>query len=233
MSWTSSTISSGDIDRDQATVLAQTGRAVAERLRENPAVIAIPHDGIEMFVVPDFISPAECAALIEKIDAVCQPSTLLSGGTLADDVGFRTSHSANLDRFDPLVEAIDTRILALTGLRERQGETIQGQRYRQGQLFKPHYDWFGTDQPYWPKEAAAGGQRSWTTMAYLNRPEAGGATRFTSAGFQVEPLPGLLLLWNNMTVDGLPNPAVMHEGSPVEAGTKYIFTKWFRRGDWY
>ena len=32
--------------------------------------------------------------------------------------------------------------------------------------------------------------------------------------------------------DGAPNPATLHEGTPVAEGVKYIVTKWFREGLW-
>jgi prolyl 4-hydroxylase len=62
------------------------------------------------------------------------------------------------------------------------GETLQGQRYAVGQQFKPHHDFFYTDQPYWPAQVASGGQRTWTAMAFLNDVEAGGHTFFERAG---------------------------------------------------
>jgi prolyl 4-hydroxylase len=65
-------------------------------------------------------------------------------------------------------------------------------------------------------------------MIYLNEPEAGGATRFKLLDFEVEPKLGRILVWNNMALDGSPNPWTMHEGTAVEAGTKYIVTKWYR-----
>jgi prolyl 4-hydroxylase len=69
-------------------------------------------------------------------------------------------------------------------------------------------------------------------MAYLNQPAAGGETHFPSAGLMVQPVQAMLLLWNNMNPDGTPNDAALHEGCPVLAGTKYIFTKWFRERFW-
>ena len=84
------------------------------------------------------------------------------------------------------------------------------------------------DEPYWKEYEPHGGQRTWTAMIYLNQPEAGGATRFKLLDFQAEPKPGRILIWNNMSLDGSPNPWTLHEGMPVERGTKYIVTKWFR-----
>jgi prolyl 4-hydroxylase len=31
-----------------------------------------------------------------------------------------------------------------------------------------------------------------------------------------------------MALDGSPNPWTLHEGMPVDRGTKYIVTKWYR-----
>ena len=67
------------------------------------------------------------------------------------------------------------------GVDKRCGETLQGQRYAVGQQFKPHHDFFHTEQSYWQKEKPRGGQRSWTGMIYLNEPERGGETNFPNA----------------------------------------------------
>jgi hypothetical protein len=32
----------------------------------------------------------------------------------------------------------------------------------------------------------------------------------------------------DMALDGSPNPWTLHEGMPVDAGAKYIVTKWYR-----
>jgi len=48
----------------------------------------------------------------------------------------------------------------------------------------------------------------------------------------VRPRAGNLLVWNNLTADGEPNPRSMHQGSPVGAGTKYVITKWYRERAW-
>ena len=36
------------------------------------------------------------------------------------------------------------------------------------------------------------------------------------------------LAWNNLLMDGSPNPATLHEAMPVLRGQKYVVTKWFR-----
>src|SRR3546814_20103388 len=69
-------------------------------------------------------------------------------------------------------------------------------------------------------------------MIYLNTMEEGGETTFPALGFGVSPRAGLLLMWNNMRPDGSPNPATLHEATPVDSGRKYVVTKWFRENPW-
>ena len=83
--------------------------------------------------------------------------------------------------------AFSGKITAFMGLPKDYGETIQGQRYLPGQEFKPHNDWFYTDQDYWKNERKRGGQRSWTAMAFLNKVEEGGQTHFVEVGARIEP----------------------------------------------
>ena len=209
--------------------LARLGTQVRARLAADPAVHRIEDARIELFAVGDFLTGDECARLVAMIDAAARPSSLHQ---LDYASGFRTSFSADLDPRNPFVAGISARIDALLGVRPAIGEPVQGQRYLAGQEFRPHNDWFYTSESYWPGEARRGGQRSWTAMAYLNAPEAGGATAFTLLGFQIEPEPGVLLLWNNALPDGRPNEATLHAGLPVVSGAKYIITKWYRTRHW-
>lgn len=217
-----------DLVPDQSA-LARLGEAVRKRLAANPAVYHANLEGMELYAIGGFLSEQECAALCGMIDAVAKPSALHKVDYAS---GFRTSYSGDLDPADPLVAAISARIDDVLGVPAETGEHIQGQRYREGQEFKPHNDWFYTTESYWPQEAARGGQRSWTAMAYLNAVEAGGATFFVRAGLSIAPTPGVLLLWNNALPDGQPNEGTLHTGLPVERGTKYIITKWYRTRKW-
>ena len=187
----------------------------------------VPTRDLELFVVRGFLDPATCAALIERIDERRRPSEI------ADDIGianFRTSETCDLDWRDPVVGAVDGKLSALLGLPLDASEPIQGQRYAAGQEFKPHTDTFEPGGFDFYLHTAERGQRTWTAMIYLNTPEGGGATRFKSIGKTIQPETGKLLAWNNLLPDGRPNPATLHQGMKVRRGTKYILTKWFRRG---
>ena len=144
----------------------------------------------------------------------------------------RTSSSGNVDRYDPFIQKIEEKIDALVGLPHEYGETMQGQRYEPGQQFKYHLDLFWSKADYWKAEAKRGGQRTITAMAYLNDVEAGGITEFPELGVKITPERGMLVVWNNATPSGEVNHATMHAALPVEAGVKYVITKWFRTRPW-
>jgi len=207
----------------------QLGAYVKHRLNHTPGMFKLPAQGLDIFVLRGFLTQCECAALCGLIDADRKPS-----GLLADDPDpeFRTSESCNLSIFEPLNLAVEKRIDALLGIEHSQGETIQGQRYAVGQQFKPHHDFFYTSEPYWPEQERIGGQRTWTAMMFLNEPEAGGQTFFPKAEVRVTPRTGNILIWNNLDEYGAPNMFSLHQGMPVEAGVKYVITKWYRERPW-
>lgn len=211
------------------SALSRLGEAVRAALSANTDVYQIENAAVELFAVGNFIKSEECAQLCTMIDAVARPSGLHE---LDYASGYRTSFSGDLDPHDSFVAGIARRIDALLGVDPDIGEPVQGQRYLPGQQFKSHNDWFYTSESYWPQEEARGGQRSWTTMAYLNPVEAGGATLFSALGIQIEPQPGALLIWNNALPDGRPNESTLHAGMPVIRGVKYIITKWYRTRKW-
>ncbi|MGE3692891.1 MAG: prolyl hydroxylase family protein [Novosphingobium sp.] len=213
---------------DQAAI-ARVGAAVRARLSADPAVYRMPAERVEMFAVQNFLSPAECEHIMGMIDKAARPSTTFAG---YGEPGDRTSSSGDVDPGDSFVRMIERRICDLMGMKPSWGETFQGQRYEPGQLFKGHYDFFNTGTSYWPGEAAMGGQRCWTAMAYLNDVDQGGETDFAHLGLSVPPQAGMLLMWNNCLPDGRPNTDAFHAALPVERGVKYVITKWFRTRPW-
>ena len=208
--------------------LASLGKSVRRALKKHERVEIVGSAGLDLYFVQGFMTQEECDGLVALIEGDAHPSTLYAGTEID---GYRTSFSCNLDPHHPLVARIEGRICRLMGIDHRHGETLQGQRYNPGQQFKSHHDYFFTNQAYWEGERKSG-QRSWTAMIYLNQPDAGGETNFPKVGMCVTPRTATLVLWNNMDEIGAPNELTMHEGMPVEAGTKYIVTKWFRERFW-
>jgi len=214
--------------QQRSDLRAGIGRRVGDNLDRRMRLWRLcssPRQPIQLYYGDNFLSAETCRAMCEQIDAGSYPSPLYEKEKHED---VRTSYSCNLNAHDPLITSINTQIADLLGVDGVWGEPLQGQRYQEGQRFREHADFFYIDQPYWAEYEPHGGQRTWTAMIYLNEPEAGGATRFKLLDFAIAPRLGRILIWNNMALDGSPNPWTLHEGMPVERGTKYIVTKWFR-----
>jgi prolyl 4-hydroxylase len=209
--------------------LAQHGKNIRRKLKRHERVEIVSGGGLDLFIVQGFLTQEECNELMGLIDATSRPSSLYKGTEID---GYRTSYSGDLDPFHPLIQIVEGRMCALMGVDKRHGETMQGQRYAVGQVFKPHHDYFFASQAYWEMERVQGGQRSWTAMIYLNEPEGGGETNFPKAGMCITPRTAMLVMWNNMDEIGAPNELTLHEGVAVAAGSKYIITKWFRERFW-
>jgi prolyl 4-hydroxylase len=203
--------------------------STARHLLTAPGMQRVPSAKLELFHLRGFLSETECTALIARIDANRRPSTIADAN---GDSYFRTSETCDLDPADPAVAALDARLAALSGLAPTHGEPLQGQRYAVGQEFKSHTDYFEPDGADFKTYCAVAGQRTWTFMIYLNDVEAGGATRFKVIDKIVQPERGKLIIWNNQRPDGRVNPASLHHGMKVRAGTKYVITRWYREKPW-
>lgn len=210
-------------------ILAERNRAIVAHVKRRPNVERVPVRNIDIFTCRNFLPAGQCRLLMDRIDRDARPSTL---SKLTDDPEFRTSFSADFDRTDPAIAAIEEKIARFMGIPAENGETIQGQRYETGQQFRAHNDWFYLTEDYWRREQDHGGQRIWTAMVYLNDMPKGGATRFRRLGRMFDAQAGRLLCWNNLTREGAPNEWALHEGMKVRAGVKYIITKWFRELPW-
>jgi prolyl 4-hydroxylase len=203
--------------------------ATAARIAAHPAARTVPSKAIQQFLIPAFLTRAECDALIARIDVAVRPSTITDDN---GDPGFRTSETGDVDHDDPFVAAIDAKLCDLTGIDPAYGEPLQGQRYEVGQEFKAHTDYFEPTGIDYAEHTTVSGQRTWTVMAYLNSVEAGGGTRFLSTGKIIQPEPGKIVAWSSLTPEGAVNPHTLHHAMKVRRGRKYVITKWYRERPW-
>lgn len=206
-----------------------SGESSTAALLACPGVQRVPSDKLELFQLRNFITPEMCGDLIALIDAERRPSTLADHN--GDDY-FRTSETCDFAPGVPVVKELEALLFALNGIDPAHGEPVQGQRYAEGQEFKPHCDYFNPGGQDWERYTSVAGQRTWTFMIYLNEVEAGGATRFKCIDKTFQPEAGKLLCWNNRRPDGSVNPNTLHHGMKVRRGTKYVITKWYREKVW-
>ena len=207
------------------------------------------------FVYHNFLTPEECDHLIAlatnagpdgmKQATVVDPKT---GATYPSAQRTSSGHFLLRDQ-DPIVTRIEERISAFAMIPADHGEGMQILRYRRGQLYEPHYDYF-TDK----KNLRWYGQRVATVLMYLSDVKAGGETVFPKHGAWIEPdemdvrgrsnsqsasqcargklhvrpRRGDALLFHNVHLNGHEDPTSLHGGCAVLGGTKWTATKWMR-----
>ena len=183
----------------------------------------------QLYVYDDFLSQEECQRLTAIIDQNLRPSTVSDPNDECVVSEYRTSKTADLNYFDdPFYLGIDRRITDLLELSPFLGETMQAQRYEPGQYYREHWDFFMPTSKEYKIYCHWMGQRTWTTMVYLNDVMEGGETYFKHLKLRVKPKQGTLLAWNNLYKNGIPNLKTMHEACPPISGNKYVITKWWR-----
>jgi prolyl 4-hydroxylase len=206
--------------------LAWFGEVVRRRLVGHPAVEQVCSEGAEIFLVKGFLKRRDCRVLVDAINRNAVPSPLYR----SDDLPlYRTSYTHHFAIDDPLPVSCEEYIADFLGIDLVHSERMQGQRYTAGQEFKHHCDYLETGEAYWHTEGPRGGQRTWTAMICLNQPTEGGETDFPELGLRIRLATGAMLVWNNMTPEGVPNTRTLHAGLPVRRGVKHVITKWFRQ----
>ncbi|MDQ6638821.1 MAG: 2OG-Fe(II) oxygenase [Pseudomonadota bacterium] len=181
-------------------------------------------------VFADLLSADECAELIALARSRLARSETVETTTGASAVNAaRTSDGMFFEPGEFAVCArLETRIAALLGWPLENGEGLQILRYGPGTEYRPHFDYFDPDEAGTPAILRRGGQRVGSIVCYLNTPEAGGATVFPDVGLEVAPVRGNAVFFSY----DRPHPATrtLHGGAPVDAGEKWVATKWLREG---
>lgn len=98
-------------------------------------------------------------------------------------------------------------------------EQIQCQRYKPGQEYKSHFDYF--NQFGMPETTP--NDRIVTMILYLNDDFTGGKTTFDNLGIEFTPIKGTCLYFEYRYMPEM-NVFTLHAGQPVETGEKRILT---------
>lgn len=206
----------------------RSGNAIWAHDRAVRVVSSLDHPRV--VVLANVLSLDECQELMHLAGKRLDRSETVVHETGDSEINSaRTSDGMFFARAEnTLIERIDLRLAALTAWPVENGEGLQVLRYSQGAEYKPHFDYFDPAQPGTAAVLRRGGQRLATVVIYLNTPERGGATIFPDAGLSVNPQAGHAVFFSY----ALPDPATrtLHGGAPVEAGEKWVATRWMRAG---
>lgn len=129
---------------------------------------------------------------------------------------------------DPLLAIVSHRIAAWTQTHVACGEHTTVLRYRPGEEYRRHVDFFDPAIPSIWAEAERAGQRDITVLVWLNDDFDGGETEFPLLGLKFKGRTGDALAFWNVTPDGAPDRQTVHAGLPVSRGEKWLISKWIR-----
>ncbi len=194
--------------------------------RDVAVLVALAQPRVVVF--GNLLDDAECAELIALARSRLSRSETVEIRTGASEVNAaRTSQGMFfLPGEFPVCARLEARIAALLEWPLENGEGLQVLRYGPGAEYKPHYDFFDPAEPGTPSILARGGQRVASVVCYLNSPEKGGATVFPEAGLDVAPIRGNAVFFSYDRPH--PSTQTLHGGAPVEAGEKWVATRWLR-----
>jgi prolyl 4-hydroxylase len=176
------------------------------------------------------LSDEECDAIVDLARPRLARSETVDNATGGSEVNAaRTSEGMFFRRGEhDVITRLEQRIAALVNWPVENGEGLQILHYRPGAEYKPHYDYFDPAQPGTATILKRGGQRVGTLVMYLNNPERGGGTTFPDVSLEVAPMKGNAVFFSY----DRPHPMTksLHGGAPVQAGEKWVATKWLREG---
>jgi predicted 2-oxoglutarate/Fe(II)-dependent dioxygenase YbiX len=180
-------------------------------------------------VVEDYLSPAECADLVSRLETLDSERLKVidiektgSSGTVRKYDDSRVTERVNVadlqTRLDDLVKnAILTRIEPETGQRIEWFEEPQVLRYKPGGFYSIHADseYFEKESQLWVKCM----DRDWSLLLYLNDEFEGGEIHFTKFHYKLKPRAGTLVYFPS---DG----RYMHTALEVTSGVRYAVVSW-------
>ncbi|KAL3757180.1 hypothetical protein ACHAWU_004612 [Discostella pseudostelligera] len=181
-----------------------------------------------IFIVDNFLTPAECDFLIEASNDALGPAPVVGKGS-GEVSPSRTSSTCYLARED-LPEYL-RKVCLLTGKPPEHCELPQVGRYLPSQQYLQHFDAFDLSNEDGRRFASNGGQRTVTVLVYLNDVPRGGATSFPNLNIEVRPRRGMALVFFPSTLDGLLDKMALHAALPA-VDVKYVSQVWIRQSNY-
>jgi prolyl 4-hydroxylase len=126
----------------------------------------LPGSDLKIYCIPSLLDPSLCEKLIECIDRHCIPSTVTAGGKMVQKE-VRTSSTCRLEEWPEYkleVKTLQRLVLEQIDIDIRHSEPLQGQRYKIGEFYGRHTDFFTPRTSAYETFTERGGQRTWTAM---------------------------------------------------------------------
>ncbi|KAL6758810.1 hypothetical protein V8C86DRAFT_2585919 [Haematococcus lacustris] len=196
-----------------------------------------------IYIWHNFLTTEECDYLRMKAEKRLERSGVVDSATGKEAVSdVRTSEGMFFARAeDAVIESIERRVAEWTLTPVHNGEGLQVLRYKPGQKYDAHWDWF-----FDAENTRNGGNRWSTVLMYLHEGlEEGGETVFPKLpapggsnpqlsdcarhALAVRPRKGDAILFHSVTFNGTFEERSMHGACPVLRGEKWSMTKWIHQ----
>ena len=181
-----------------------------------------------------FLDDEEINAVLKMAEGKFKSSEIVVDGELVHSTT-RTSSTAfitsngHYNKCTRPVERILKKVCYLVGCKRSQIEGLMVVRYKEGEEYEDHHDYF--DSEYLENPFDQGGQRIATFFCYLNNlpnKDGGGETEFPKLDISVSPSKGTGVFWWNVDKKGKTIDKTLHQGNVVKSGTKYGLNIWIR-----
>lgn len=184
----------------------------------------------EVILFENILSESECKHLINRARASVARSVVVDHDT-GDGVQhpIRTSSGTSFKRGETsTIRKIEERISDIFQWPTRQTEPLSLLRYRPGEFYNEHHDFFDYSTKGSDVHRKNGGNRVATLILYLNDCNDGGETLFADVGLEALPRRGYGVYFSYAN----PHFSSMtrHAGRPPSKGRKWIATVWFKEG---
>jgi prolyl 4-hydroxylase len=181
--------------------------------------------------VKSFLPSSFCAHLRERAIDQLRPAKVYDVGMhqLKPDP-MRTNATAAFAFIDSdlIMQLVRQRISRVANVAIESLEPPEVLRYRPGEQYKPHIDFFHKSIPHFAEHIRRRGQRIKTALIYLNSNYCCGETFFPKLDIRFRGEEGELMLFSNVRSDGEGDMNTVHAGLPPEQGEKWIFSQWIR-----
>ncbi|BFZ17688.1 hypothetical protein BsWGS_20727 [Bradybaena similaris] len=192
-----------------------------------PAKEEMVHWNPFLVIYHDVMSDAEIKQIKQMATPRLNRATVQNSKTgELETANYRISKSAWLNgKEHPVVQRLNDRMSAITGLEMDTAEELQIANYGLGGHYEPHYDFARREEKDAFKSLGTG-NRIATFLNYMSDVEAGGATVFPYLGLKLYPKKGSAAFWYNLYKNGSGIYSTRHAACPVLVGTKWVANKW-------
>jgi prolyl 4-hydroxylase len=207
-------------------------QAARTRAHDRDVAVTMAMANPNIALLDGLLSEKECDVLIELSRGKLVASHVLDPHSGAEQKQSEVrSSDGTYFRYgeNAVVRLLEARLAALTGLPMSHGEPLTILRYPVGGEYIPHHDYFDPAFGGSERVLRQGGQRVATAVIYLKGAEGGGETAFPKLGLSVRPRRGGAVYFEYFNQQGQIDPRLLHAGTPVTQGEKWIATKWFRQ----